>query len=174
MPPPDAVTRDSAVLIALSDDGDGPSVLLTQRADTLRSHAGQVAFPGGATDPEDADPAATALREANEEVGLDPASVEVVAQFPALFLPVSSFLVTPVLAWWHEPHLVDAVDANEVTHTVNVPIAELADPANRFLVSPPVRLHRAGVRDTGTVHLGLHGRAADVPAADRRLDPSVG
>jgi 8-oxo-dGTP pyrophosphatase MutT (NUDIX family) len=135
--PPDAITRDSAVLIALSDDGSGPAVLLTQRADTLRAHAGQVAFPGGATDPDDASPAVTALREANEEVGLDPASVEVVAQFPALFLPVSSFLVTPVLAWWHDPHLVDPVDANEVTHTVNVPIAELADPANRFRVIHP-------------------------------------
>ena len=137
VPPPDAAPRDSAVLIALSDDGSGPAVLLTERATTLRKHAGQVAFPGGASDPSDDGPAATALREAQEEVGLDPASVEVVKVLPALFLPISGFLVTPVLAWWRDPHPVSAIDHNEATSAVVVPIAELADPANRFRVHHP-------------------------------------
>jgi 8-oxo-dGTP pyrophosphatase MutT (NUDIX family) len=137
VPPPDVVARDSAVLIALSDDGTGPAVLLTERASTLRAHAGQVAFPGGATDPEDDGAAATALREATEEVGLDPSSVEVVKILPALFLPVSSYLVTPVLAWWRDPHPVRALNSDEATIAVVVPLQELADPANRFRVHHP-------------------------------------
>ena len=64
---------------------------------------GQPAFPGGAADPATSTPAATALREANEEVGLDPASVTVLADPAALWIPVSDFVVTPVLAWWQSP-----------------------------------------------------------------------
>jgi 8-oxo-dGTP pyrophosphatase MutT (NUDIX family) len=135
--PPDSAPRESAVLIALADDGTGPAVLLIERAATLRTHAGQTAFPGGAADAEDDGPAATALRESAEEVGLDPESVDVVTVLPALFLPASSFLVVPVLAWWHHPHPVGAVDTNEVAQAVVVPIAELADPANRFRVTHP-------------------------------------
>ena len=70
----------------------------------MRNHAGQPAFPGGAVDPEDADTIACALREAEEEVGLDPGTVEVVATLPTLWIPVSNFLVTPILAWWRNPH----------------------------------------------------------------------
>ncbi|HEY0699793.1 MAG TPA: NUDIX domain-containing protein, partial [Micromonospora sp.] len=85
--------RASAVLVLLGEDAaHGPDVLLLQRAATLRTHAGQPAFPGGAADPDDADPAATALREANEEVALDPASVSVLAQLPRLWIPVSEFV----------------------------------------------------------------------------------
>src|SRR5947199_8575483 len=99
--------RPSAVLILLADgDGRGPDVLLLQRAADMRNHAGQPAFPGGAADPGDRDAAATALREATEEVGLDPATVEVMARLPRLWIGVSRFLVTPVLAWWREPHAV--------------------------------------------------------------------
>src|SRR5262245_14688314 len=99
LPTPDSGGRASAVLVLLGEDpATGPDVLVLQRAATRRTHAGQPAFPGGAAEPDDADSAATALREANEEVGLDPASVQVIRYLPTLWIPVSDFLVTPVLA----------------------------------------------------------------------------
>jgi 8-oxo-dGTP pyrophosphatase MutT (NUDIX family) len=139
LPTPDSDgARRSAVLVLFGEDGDrGPDVLVAQRAATMRTHAGQAAFPGGASDPGDADAAATALREANEEVGLDPASVEIVATLPTLWIPVSNFLVTPVLAWWREPHEVWAVDVAEVDRVARLPVRDLADPANRFRVRHP-------------------------------------
>jgi 8-oxo-dGTP pyrophosphatase MutT (NUDIX family) len=139
LPTPEADgVRRSAVLVLFGEDGDrGPDVLLAQRAATMRTHAGQPAFPGGACDPGDVDAAATALREANEEVGLDPASVEVVTTLPTLWIPVSNFLVTPVLAWWREPHEVHAVDAAEVDRVARLPVRDLADPANRTRVRHP-------------------------------------
>ena len=129
-PTPPIGGRRSAVLILLGEqDGAGPDVLLLQRAATMRSHAGQPAFPGGASDPEDVDAAATALREANEEVGLDPASSTVIATLPRLWIPVSGFVVTPVLAWWQAPHPVAPMDAAEVARVERVPVSELIDPA---------------------------------------------
>jgi 8-oxo-dGTP pyrophosphatase MutT (NUDIX family) len=130
--------RPSAVLVLLGEsERDGPDLLVLQRAATMRNHAGQPAFPGGGTDPEDADAAATALREAHEEVGLDPASAEVLALLPDLYIPVSSFVVTPVLAWWRRSSPVSVVDPREVARVHRVPLAELADPANRMRVSHP-------------------------------------
>ncbi len=126
--------RPAAVLMLIGDSPDGPDILLIERAPDLRSHAGQPAFPGGATDLGDASPVATALREAQEEVGLDPAGVQVLAAGPALYLPPSHFLVTPVLAWWHTPCPVAPVDTSETSAVARVPVAELADPANRVLV----------------------------------------
>ncbi|SBV29167.1 NUDIX domain-containing protein [Micromonospora krabiensis] len=130
--------RESAVLVLLGEQADtGPDVLILQRAATLRTHAGQPAFPGGAADPEDADASATALREANEEVGLDPGSVTVLAELPKLWIPVSEFVVTPVLAWWHAPHPVRSCEPAEVAHVARLPIEELVDPANRVRVRHP-------------------------------------
>ncbi|MET7373137.1 NUDIX hydrolase [Micromonospora arida] len=130
--------RESAVLVLLGEEpGGGPDVLVLQRAATLRNHAGQPAFPGGAADPEDADVRATALREANEEVGLDPASVTVLAELPKLWIPVSDFVVTPVLAWWHDPHPVHPREPAEVAHVARLPVSELVDPANRLRVRHP-------------------------------------
>lgn len=140
-PPPSlapADARSSAVLILLGERGSlGPDVLLLRRADGLRNHAGQVAFPGGASEPGDADLAATALREANEEVGLDPTSVTIVATLPAFWIPVSNYLVTPVLAWWHEEHDVAPVDLGEVARVDRLTLAELAEPTHRFQIRYP-------------------------------------
>lgn len=107
-------------------------VLLQRRAATLSSHPGQVSFPGGGYEEQDADTVATALREAQEETGLDPQGVEVIAALPEIPLAVSNFLVTPVLGWWREPSRVAAVDHAETVEVFRVPVAQLVDPANRF------------------------------------------
>ncbi len=135
--PADVAARRASILIAFCTTPDGPGVLLTERARGLRSHPGQVAFPGGAAEPDDADASATAIREANEEVGLDPNSVRVLGHLPERFLRGSNFLVTPVLAWWAEPHPVEAVDTGEVARATVVSVADLVDPANRFYVPGP-------------------------------------
>ncbi|BCB80370.1 CoA pyrophosphatase [Phytohabitans flavus] len=129
--------RASAVLVLLGEQDGEPDVLMLQRAETLRNHAGQPAFPGGACDPEDADVAATALREADEEVGLQPESVTVLTQLPQLWIPVSDFVVTPVLAWWHAPHDVHPRAPEEVARVARLPVAELVDPDNRLMVRHP-------------------------------------
>lgn len=133
LPPPEAVRRRAAVLMLFGAGTDGTGdVLMLERAATMRSHAGQVAFPGGAVDPTDAGPEAAALREAHEETGLDPAGVDVVGVLPELFLPPSGFSVTPVVAWWREPSPIHAEAVEEVAAVLRVPLPELLDPANRF------------------------------------------
>ena len=133
---PHGVTRRSAVLMLFADGPRGPDLLLTARASTLRSHAGQPAFPGGKQDA-DEDAVMTALREAREETGLDPDSVVPVALFPDLFLGVTGFLVSPVLAYWRTPGPVAPVDLAETAAVARVPVAELADPARRGRVRHP-------------------------------------
>lgn len=129
--------RPSAVLVLLGERAGQPDVLVLERATTLRTHAGQVAFPGGASDDTDPDPAGTALREAQEEVGVEPASVTVVTELPRLWIPVSDFVVTPVLAWWHDPHPVYPRATDEVSRVARLPVAELVEPANRLRVRHP-------------------------------------
>ncbi|GGM05408.1 NUDIX hydrolase [Nakamurella endophytica] len=130
VPPAPSAARRASVLILLGDGPDGPDVLLTGRAGTLRSHAGQPAFPGGGRDPGE-DAVATAVREAEEETGLDPSSVRPVATMPDLYLGASSYLVTPVVAHWHTPGPVRAVDPAETAVVARVPLSVLADPAHR-------------------------------------------
>ena len=138
MSPPDhAIARDAAVLILLGEGPDGPDVLLLLRSDELGSHAGQVAFPGGKTDDGDDGPVGTALREAVEETGVLPVGVRPVAVMPTLYVPVSKFIVTPVLAHWQQPSPVRAVDPAETAAVARVPLDHLADPANRFMVTHP-------------------------------------
>ncbi len=145
--PPPAGGRRSAVLILFGPMrglGGDVDVVLTQRSTTLRSHPGQVAFPGGAVDPQDASSVAAALREAAEETGLEPDGVEVLGTMPELFLPPSGFVVTPVLAWWRRPSAVRPVDRREVARVARAPLSELLDPANRFMVRHPSGYSGAG------------------------------
>jgi 8-oxo-dGTP pyrophosphatase MutT (NUDIX family) len=116
---------------------NGPDILLIERSSSLRDHAGQAAFPGGATDPTDRSPVDTALREAAEEVALDPSCVSVLATAHPLYLPPSRFLVTPVFAWWHTDCAVYPVDQGETSAVARIALAELADPARRVVVRHP-------------------------------------
>jgi 8-oxo-dGTP pyrophosphatase MutT (NUDIX family) len=138
----------SAVLILFADSlPHGPDVLITERSATLRSHAGQAAFPGGRIDPlsggaegevpESESPVLAALREAREEAGVDPAGVRVFGELPELYLPPSDFLVTPVLAWWQTPGCATVGSPDEVAAVHRVPLAALVDPANRFRLRHP-------------------------------------
>ena len=137
LPPEDSGARPGAVLMLFGEGDQGPDLLLTERAHDMRSHPAQVSFPGGSVDDTDESPTAAALREAHEEVGLDPAGVDVLATLPELWLPPSNFAVTPVLAWWREESPVGVVDPREVHAVMRVPIDELLDPAHRVTVTHP-------------------------------------
>lgn len=135
-----ALPRQASVLILFGSGSNGPEysaapgdcdVLLVERAATLADHPGQIGFPGGGVDPDDADVVAAALREAVEETGLDPAGVEILGQLPQTALAVSNFAVTPVLAWWRAPSPVFAVDQAESARVFRAPVAELLDPQLR-------------------------------------------
>ncbi|MFJ2743579.1 NUDIX hydrolase [Streptomyces sp. NPDC087440] len=146
LPPESGSGRQSAVLVLFGEGPQGPELLLMERASSLRSHAGQISFPGGALDPEDGDPETTgplraALREAEEETGLDPSGVQVFGVLPRLYIPVSGFVVTPVLGWWREPSPFGAVDQGETARVFTVPVAHLTDPATRATSVHP-RGHR--------------------------------
>lgn len=136
LPPPDGGTN-AAVLILLGEDSSGPRVLVMQRASTLRHHAGQPGFPGGVADVNDVDLIDTALREAGEEVGIVRDSVTVVTTLPELWIGVTNYRVTPVLAWWHAPHPVSALSVAEVATVAYPPVNMLVDPANRLRARHP-------------------------------------
>jgi len=123
--PEDAEARRGAVLLLFGAQRD---LLLTERAHDMRSHPGQVSFPGGAIDPGET-PREAALREAEEETGLRADGVDV--------FPPSNFAVTPVLGWWREETPVGVVDPGEVHAVYRVPLDELLDPAHRISVRHP-------------------------------------
>lgn len=138
-----AGTRDAAVLVLFSGPhaehvpGEAPAgadLLLTVRAETLRHHGGQAAFPGGAADPGDAGPVHTALREAREETGVDPARLHPLATCERMFIPPSGFHVVPVLAYSPDPGPVAVVDAAETAAVTRVPLRAFVNPANRLMV----------------------------------------
>lgn len=152
---PGTKIRDAAVLM-LFGRGEGPhtragerevsrldglgvadlDVLLLQRADHLRHHAGQPAFPGGGWEPGDESSAHTALREAEEETGLDPRGVEVLGELEPLYVPVSAYEVTPVLGWWAEPSEIRVADVGESSLVRRVAVADLVAPDNRGMFAP--------------------------------------
>ncbi len=135
--PPATGGRASAVLVLFGAGPDDPDLLFIQRSDDLRLHAGQPAFPGGAIDAADSGPVAAALREAAEEVGVDPDGVDIVGTLPELFIPRTGFRVVPVLAWWREPCAVAPVDPAEVAAVERIAVSELTDPAARVVVRVP-------------------------------------
>jgi len=176
LPPPEG-GRESAVLVLFGEGDSGPDLLLIQRASTVSSHAGQPAFPGGAVDPDDADVVAAALREAEEETGLDPSGVEVLATLPALWLPPSGFVVTPVLGWWRVPSPVGVVDPGEVESVVRVPLDELLDPTNRCSVRHPSGFVGPGFAVRGMLvwgfTAGLLSRLLALAGLERPWDETV-
>jgi 8-oxo-dGTP pyrophosphatase MutT (NUDIX family) len=146
--PPAGRGRRSAILVlfghgapgAMTGDGargGDPDLLIIQRMPGLRRHGGQPAFPGGAIEPGDPGPVQAALREAAEEVGLDPSGVDVIGTAPELYISRSGFRVVPVLGWWRRPVAVGPADPAEVAAVARVHVSEFADPANRLMLRHP-------------------------------------
>jgi len=134
--------RDAAVLVLFSGPAESPTgglpaeadLLVTVRASTLRHHAGQAAFPGGAADPGDDGPVHTALREANEETGIDTSRLSPLCTLERMFIPPSGFHVVPVLAYSPDPGPVAVVDESETAVVARVPVRAFINPENRIMV----------------------------------------
>jgi 8-oxo-dGTP pyrophosphatase MutT (NUDIX family) len=124
----DRPPAQAAVLVPVVQRPQGATVLLTERTTHLSNHSGQVAFPGGRVDPEDANITAAALREAWEEVGLSAQFIEVLGSLPT-YTTVTSFIVTPVVALV-QPDFELTINPYEVAHAFEVPLAWLMDPVN--------------------------------------------
>ncbi|WP_326524499.1 CoA pyrophosphatase [Sphingomonas sp.] len=123
---------EAAVLVAVTDRAE-PGVILTQRTEHLRAHAGQVAFPGGRIDPEDANAVAAALREAQEEIALPPAAVTVIGMIDP-YRTGTGYRVTPVLGVVRPDVRLIPSEA-EVADVFEAPLAHLLDPANHVRAS---------------------------------------
>ena len=137
----------AAVLVPLVDRPTGMTVLLTQRASQLARHAAQIAFPGGRVDDTDADVASAALREAQEEIGLEPARVQVFGYLPD-HVVISGFRVTPVLGLVTPPFSLE-LNPHEVAGVLEVPLDHVLDSAN----------HKARLRKVGDEEMLLY----DIP-----------
>jgi len=145
----DVDVRPAAVLVPLVRRPDGLTVLLTRRTAHLNDHAGQISFPGGRTDAQDADAVATALREAHEEVGLLPDEIEVIGQLP-VYTTVTAYAVTPVVGLLDPPRAL-VLDAFEVDEAFEVPLSFLMDPAHH-------RRHRVEVQQVARTFLSMPWR----------------
>lgn len=124
----------SAVLVLFGDQKD---VLIIERATDTSLHSGQPAFPGGRVEVSDRSAIAAALREAQEETGLDPQGVIPFAQLPDLWIPVSNYVVSPILGWWHESSAISPRDSREVASVHRIPIADFLNPDNRVRIRHP-------------------------------------
>ena len=126
-----AGTEDPGDPVRLPDDA---TVLLTHRSPSMRSHSGQIAFPGGRIDPTDRNPVDCALRESWEETGLDRRTVAPLAELEAVHIRASGYPVPPILGHWHTPSPVGVVSPEEADEVFEAPLAELIDPANRIML----------------------------------------
>lgn len=142
--------------------GDDADLLLIQRRPGLRRHGGQPAFPGGAIEPGDTGPVEAALREAAEEVGLDPSGVDVLGTAPDLFISRSGFRVIPVLGWWRRPVAVGPADPAEVAATARIRISDLTDRANRLTVRHPSGVSGPAFRVGGMLVWGFTAGLIDM------------
>lgn len=140
--------RDAGVLVGVVA-GERPTVILTKRSSRLKHHPGQIAFPGGKVDPGDGGPIGAALREAEEEVGLDRGMVEVLGTLPS-HETVTGFIVTPVLGWIRD-EFVAVPEAGEVAEVFAAPFDHVTDPA-RFSIQS--RRWRGSLRHYFTVPWG--------------------
>jgi 8-oxo-dGTP pyrophosphatase MutT (NUDIX family) len=121
--------RKAAVLSCLFEQNEETYLTFIRRATTLRSHSGEIAFPGGSVDLTDSSPAMTALREAQEEIGLDPSRAEILGIMPPVFTVVSNFLITPVVAYLEQGPGTLRLQPSEVAELILLPLQGLADPA---------------------------------------------
>ncbi|WP_293773198.1 CoA pyrophosphatase [uncultured Corynebacterium sp.] len=127
-------SRAAAVLMLFSGHSlDDAAVLLTHRSPSMRSHSGQIAFPGGHLE-EGETPVEAALREAREETGLDASTATVVEEWNPLTIRVSGNPVSPVLAYWHSPSELFAASPEETDDVFTAPVRELLDPVNRLSI----------------------------------------
>lgn len=120
--------RKAAVLLPLFDLDGEAAIVLIKRSQMLRSHSGEIAFPGGRAEPGDSSPVMTALREAREEIGLDPAQVEVMGVLEPVFTVVSNYLIVPVVAYLPRGLGQVRLQASEVAELIVAPLRALADP----------------------------------------------
>ncbi|WP_371931485.1 CoA pyrophosphatase [Roseovarius sp. MMSF_3359] len=147
--PPGRKLRPASVLVPILCNGPEARLYLTKRSSALKHHPGQIAFPGGKQDEGDADITATALREASEEIGLDPANVEVLGELPS-HETVTGFIVTPVVARIVAP-FTPRPEAGEVDEVFTVPLSHVMTPEN-FLIQS--RRWRGSRRHYFTVPFG--------------------
>jgi 8-oxo-dGTP pyrophosphatase MutT (NUDIX family) len=142
--------RKASVLLLLYPRGDVDYVVFTRRTETVEHHKGQISLPGGSQDPTDVDAVHTALREAHEELGLDPGAVEVLATLRDVYVPVSGFVITPVVARLKAEALAEDIvfrpNEDEVAELIEVPLDALRDEA----------IHRTELRTVNGVTHHIH------------------